>query len=336
MINDTYDIVSMGRSSIDLYANDIGAPFPKIKSFAAYVGGCPTNISVGTRRLGLRSVALTAMGCDPVAEFLLNFLNDEGVETKFIPRKPGHRTSAVLLGIEPPDRFPLVFYRESCADMEITIDDVLNAPIAASKVLVVTGTGLSREPSRSATLFAAEIAKRHGVKVVFEIDFRPDQWHDPRAFGVVTRSLLPLVDIAIGTSDEVNAAALTEASSVSVEHSQISDARVAGDLTAGVAALLAAGPEALVVTRGREGATIYTGGEEIDAAPFPVEVFNILGAGDAFASGFLYGYLKGWDWRKAARMGNACGAIVVTRHGCANFMPYEREALDFAEGLGGL
>ena len=152
----------------------------------------------------------------------------------------------------------------------------------------------------------------------------------------MTRSLLRLVDIAIGTSDEVNAATLTEASSVSVEHSQISDARVAGDLGAGAAALLAAGPEALVVTRGREGATIYTGGEEIDALPYPVQVMNILGAGDAFASGFLYGYLKGWGWRKAARMGNACGAIVVTRHGCANFMPFEQEALAFAEERGGL
>jgi 5-dehydro-2-deoxygluconokinase len=336
MSEQAYDVVGMGRSSIDLYSNDIGAPFPDIRSFAAYVGGCPTNISVGTRRLGLRSAALTAVGCDPVGDFIVKFLNDEGVETSFVPRKPGHRTSAVLLGIEPPDKFPLVYYRESCADMEMTIDDVLAAPIASSKVLVVSGTGLSREPCRSATLFAAEIAKRNGVKVVLEIDFRPDQWHDARAFGVVTRSLLRLVDIAIGTADEVNAATLTEASSVSVQHSQISDARVAGDLSTGAAALLAAGPEALVVTRGREGATIYTGSEEIEAAPYPVEVMNILGAGDAFASGFLYGYLKEWGWRKAARMGNACGAIVVTRHGCANFMPYEKEALAFAEERGGL
>lgn len=109
----SYDILAMGRSSIDLYANEIGAPFTEIKSFAAYVGGCPTNISVGTRRLGLRSAVLTAVGEDPVGDFILNFLEKEGVATSFIPRKPGRRTSAVILGIEPPDKFPLVYYRDN-------------------------------------------------------------------------------------------------------------------------------------------------------------------------------------------------------------------------------
>lgn len=336
MSNRSYDVLAMGRSSIDLYSNDIGAPFPEIRSFAAYVGGCPTNISVGTRRLGLRSAPLTAVGDDPVGDFLLSFLEKEGVETRFISRKPGRRTSAVILGIEPPDKFPLVYYRDHCADIALSIDDVLAAPIADSRVLVITGTGLSREPSRSATLFAAEQARAHGVKVILEIDFRPDQWHDARAFGVVTRSALRLVDVAIGTADEVKAAALQQEMTVSVEHSQVSDAHVSGDLARAVEAMLAAGPEALVMTRGREGTTVYArGGEAIEAAPFPVEVYNILGAGDAFASGFLYGYLKGWDWRRAARMGNACGAIVVTRHGCANFMPHEQEALAFIQERGG-
>src|SRR5678815_648377 len=136
MTERAYDILTMGRSSIDLYANDIGAPFPEIKSFAAYVGGCPTNIGVGTRRLGLRAAVLTAVGEDPVGDFLLNFLDREGVVTEFIQRKPGRRTSAVILGIEPPDRFPLVYYRDNCADIELTFDDVLAAPIADSHILL--------------------------------------------------------------------------------------------------------------------------------------------------------------------------------------------------------
>src|SRR4029450_8765281 len=156
-----FDVLAMGRSSIDLYANDIGAPFPEIKSFAAYVGGCPTNISVGTRRLGLRSALLTAVGEDPVGDFILSFLEKEGVVTRFIPRKSGRRTSAVILGIEPPDKFPLVYYGDNCADIELTIDDALAAPIADSRALLISGTGLSREPSRSATLFAAAESKRH-------------------------------------------------------------------------------------------------------------------------------------------------------------------------------
>ena len=336
MTDRKFDILLMGRSSIDLYANDVGAPFPEIKSFAAYVGGCPTNISVGTRRLGLRSVLLTAVGEDPVGDFVLHFLGQEGVVHNFIPRKQGRRTSAVILGIEPPDKFPLVYYRDNCADIELTIEDVLAAPIAESRMLLISGTGLSREPSRSATIFAAERARASGTKVALDLDFRPDQWHDARAFGVTIRSLLRLTDLVLGTADEVKASGLRDDVSVTVEHSQVSGAQVGGDVLKAVETILTAGPEALVLKRGGDGTTVYlSDGEKIEAATFPVEVHNVLGAGDAFASGFLYGYLKGWDWHRSARMGNACGAIVVTRHGCANFMPYENEALSFIEERGG-
>src|SRR2546429_925560 len=118
----SYDVIAMGRSSIDLYSNDIGVPFVDITSFASYVGGCPTNVSVGTKRLGLRSALLTAVGDDQVGDFLLAFLDREGVDTQFIPRKAGRRTSAVVLTIQPPDRFPLTFYRDNCADREITVE----------------------------------------------------------------------------------------------------------------------------------------------------------------------------------------------------------------------
>jgi 5-dehydro-2-deoxygluconokinase len=336
MTERNFDVLSMGRSSIDLYANEIGAPFPEIKNFAAYVGGCPTNISVGTRRLGLRSVLLTAIGPDPVGDFLLRFLEREGVNINFIPSKPGRRTSAVILGIEPPDRFPLVYYRDNCADIELTIDDVLAAPVADSRILLVSGTGLSREPSRSATIFAAEQAHASDTKVILDLDFRPDQWHDTRAFGVTVRSILRLIDVVIGTADEVKAGALQGDLSVTVKHSQVSAAQVGGDVLKAVETILNAGPEALVLKSGGEGTCVYLKeGKKIEAATFPVEVHNVLGAGDAFASGFLYGYLKGWDWHRSARMGNACGAIVVTRHGCANFMPYEQEALAFIQERGG-
>src|SRR5262252_3357318 len=156
----TYDLITMGRSSIDLYANDVGAAFVDIKSFAAYVGGSPTNIAVGAQRLGLRTTVLTAVGDDPVGDFILHFLNQEKVDTRFIPRKPGTRTSAVVLGIEPPDKFPLVYYRDNCADNQLSIDDVLAAPLANCRVFEFSGTGLSREPSRSATIFAAEQARQ--------------------------------------------------------------------------------------------------------------------------------------------------------------------------------
>jgi 5-dehydro-2-deoxygluconokinase len=336
----SYDVIAMGRSSIDLYSNDIGAPFEEITNFAAYVGGCPTNISVGTRRLGLRSALLTAVGDDQVGNFILHFLQREGVETAFIPRKPGRRSSAVVLGIEPPDRFPLTYYRENCADSALTIDDVRTSPIANSRALLISGTGLSKEPGRSATLFAAETAHQAGVPVVLDIDFRPDQWDDPRDFGVTLRSLLRLVDVVIGTEDEINAAMLTDAGQMSLTHSQVSDTRVSGDINAAIKALLDLGPHVLAQKRGAEGSRVHVVSEEghtrqIDVPGFSVEVSNILGAGDAFASGFLYGFVNGWDWYKAARLANACGAILVTKHGCANFMPTYDEVMAFIADQGG-
>ena len=333
----TYDSLHMGRSSIDLYSNDVGAPFVDITSFAAYVGGSPTNISVGARRLGLRTALLTGFGVDPVGDFIEHFLQQEGVDTRFSVRKPGHRTSAVILGIEPPDKFPLVYYRDNCAYIELTIDDVLAAPVADSKVLQFAGTNLSKDPSRSATMFAAELAQQVGTEVVLDIDFRPDQWHDPRAFGVTIRAVLPLVDIVIATEDEINASMLTDPSQMSLTHSQVSDTKVTGDTASHIARILAMGPKAVVEKVGAEGARIHlAGGEVIDAPGYPVEIYNILGAGDAFGAGFLYGYVNGWGWRKSARLGNACGAIVVTKHGCANFTPTYDEVMAFVGERGGL
>lgn len=333
----SYDTLHMGRSGMDLYSDDIGAAFVDITRFAAFVGGSPTNISVGARRLGLKSALLTAVGADLPGDFIMKFLNAEGVETRYIPRKPGHRTSAVLLGIEPPDRFPLVYYRANCADMEMTIDDVLASPVRETKVFQFAGTNLYKDPSRSATLFAAELAQQSGAQVVLDIDFRPDQWHDPRAFGVAIRSALHSVDIVIATDDELNAAMLVDAGQITLTHSQVSDTHVRGDTEAHIRTLMQMGPKALVRKRGLDGSRVYLqDGATVDAAAFPVEVVNILGAGDAFAAGFLYGYVNGWGWHKSARLANACGAILVTKHGCANFMPTLEEAMAFVEARGGL
>lgn len=288
--------------------------------------------------MGLDVAVLTAVGDDKVGDFILRFLRDEGVDTRFVPRKPGARSSAVLLGIED-DRFPLVFYRENAADMRITIDDVDATPIASARAFQVGGTSLSREPSRSATFVAAETAKRAGVPVFFDVDFRANQWGDPRAFGVNVRAMLALTDVAIGTEEEFNAAMVTDPNDIVIRDQQISAPEIRGDLDRNLTAILAqpVGPEALVVKRGSAGVTVHLrSGEVVPVPGFPAHVVNVLGAGDAFAAGFIYGRLKGWDWHRAARIGNACGAVVVGRHGCANFMGYEAVVLAYAEHHGGL
>jgi len=314
----SYDVLTMGRSCIDLYAHEIGVPITGVRSFDAYVGGCPLNISVGTRRLGLRSALLTGVGDDQVADFVLHFLEREGVETRFIAKKPGHRTSAVVLTIMPPDSFPLTYYRDNCADREMTIDDVRRAPVADATMLLVTGTGLSHEPGRSATFFAARTGREAGTRVLVDLDYRPDQWPDRTTFSEQMRSLLARAHVVVGTEEEVRAAADTD------------------DLDAAVRLVLGTGVEALVLKRGKNGSTVFKGGAApIDVAPFPIEVLNVLGAGDAFASGFIYGLSQGWPLERAARMANAVGAIVVTRRACANDMPTMPEVEAFVNERGG-
>lgn len=314
----TFDVLTMGRSSIDLYAHQIGVPITDVTSFDAYVGGCPTNISVGTRRLGLRSALLTAVGDDQVGDFVLAFLDREGVDTRFVPRKKGHRTSAVVLTIMPPDRFPLTFYREGCADRELTREDVQRSPIDESAMIVLTGTGLSHDPGRAATLFAAERARGAGVEVMVDLDYRADQWRTRSEYAGLVDRLLSHATLTVGTEEEVSAAA---------DHD---------DLDVAVRRVLDASQGPLVVKRGGKGASIYVrGGGRRDVAPFRITVLNVLGAGDAFASGLIAGLRRGWPLERAVRLGNAAGAIVVTRHGCANFMPTMPEVEAFVADQGG-
>ena len=332
-----FDLITFGRSSIDLYSQNIGADFIDIKGFDAFVGGSPLNIAVGASRLGAKTTLLTAVGDDKVGDFIINFLKEQNVNTESIPRIENARTSAVVLGIEPPDKFPLVYYRENAADSQITIDHVIAADISRYKILELSGTALNIEPSRSAAFYAAEVANENDVDIVLDIDFRADQWKDIRSFGLMIRALLPRVKIAIGTEEEILAATLQSADQVAIKHQQISAPEIKGDINISVQKILKTGPEVLIVKRGAKGASIfYKNGKKEDVPGFPVEILNVLGAGDAFASGFIYGYLQGWDLYKACRLGNASGAWVVQKPGCANDMPYYKQIMEFADFRGGL
>jgi len=331
-----YDVITYGRSSIDLYSQEVGAPFEQIPGFHAFVGGSPLNIAVGCSRLGLKAALLTGVGEDKVGDFILHFLKEEGVVTDHIPVIEGARSSAVVLGIEPPDRFPLVYYRDNCADSQISIDHVLQAGIEQSRLLEVSGTALNKEPTRSSAFLAAEIARSHDIPVLLDLDFRADQWHDIRAFGVTSRAFMRNVNLVLGTQEEILAAYLKDAAQLQITHQQISAPEIRGDLQEAIRGILQLGVEALIMKTGSRGALVYRAdGSKTEVPGFPVEVVNILGAGDAFAAGFIYGYLKGWDLYKSCRMGNACGAHVVTQLGCANFTPYEKDILEFIESKGG-
>lgn len=331
------DVIHVGRAGLDLYSNDLGAPFVDIASFAAYVGGSPANVCVGARRLGLQVAMATALGDDLPGDFVQTFLQREGVDTRWIVRKPGYRTGAAMLAIEPPDRFPLVYYRDRAADWELDPDDVAALPLHRCRVLQLAGTNLAREPSRAATTAAVESARAAGTHVLLDLDFRPDQWEDPRRFGLAIRALLPLVDIVLGTEEELKAAILRDREGVQVVASQVSDARVRGDVAAAIAAVAAMGPELVVCKQGERGATVHRRRadgtlQSTHATGFTITVCTTLGAGDAFAAGFLYGLLHDFDDAAAARFANACGAIVASRHGCSVAMPHLNEVESLLRG----
>ncbi|GLV48864.1 hypothetical protein TJA_19670 [Thermus sp. LT1-2-5] len=324
------DLITFGRLSLDLYALEEGSKV-STQAFGAFIGGNPLNVAVGAARLGMRVALVSAVGEDPVGEFVLGRLAREGVDTRYIFSKPGRRTPAVVLFREG-NTYPLTFYREGAADWEISLDDVAQVPVEEARALFLSGTALAREPSRSSAYALAERAQAAGVPVYLDLDLRPDQWHDPRAYGPVLRSLLPRVRVAIGNEKEV--AALRPKRVRLVAH-QASEPEVEGDLEGAVAEALGMGLEALVVKRGAQGSGVWlAGGTYLEVPGFPVRVLTPLGAGDAFAAGLLWARLGGHSWEEALQVANACGAVVVTRLGCGEFSPTREEVLAFLRERG--
>ncbi|MEC8542617.1 MAG: 5-dehydro-2-deoxygluconokinase [SAR324 cluster bacterium] len=311
-----FDLVCMGRVAVDLYAEQIHSPLENAQSFRKYLGGCAGNISVGTSRLGLKSAMFSCTGTDAMGEFLRQQLHHEGVDTTLLRDTSEHLTALVLLGVSPPDRFPLIFYRENCADMQIRPEDADPAFLRKAKALLFTGTCLSSPSMKVATQAAVKTAKEQGCAVILDIDYRPVLWGltaagdgESRfvASEAVTKELQPLLkdlDLIIGTEEEVMIAGGTETLEDALQ--VIRDSSNA----------------TVVLKRGEKGCEVFEPGSQQSrtARPFPIKVLNVLGAGDAFASGFLRGWLRGETLETCALWGNANGALTVTRHGCAPSM----------------
>lgn len=320
-----YDLITVGRVSMDLFALDIGADFHNITGFETGVGGSPVNIAIGASRLGLRALAFTAVGADEVGRFVRRYLQKEGVETDYIAVKAGARTGMAVVGVQPPDRFPLLFYRENPADILLTIDEASKLPLTQSRALQLSGTALSRGSARDVCLYLAEQARQLGLMTFIDLDLRPDQWAHPLAFGVNLRQLLPLCDVIIGTEEEFYAA-LAPAPEAVMAGGKMTEAAELHQL---LHARAAASGAVLALKRGERGVRIYENGAHFDVPGYPVEIVNTVGAGDGFASGLIAGWARGWGWRRAARFANACGALVVSRHGCARALPTQPEVEAF-------
>ncbi|WP_207482237.1 bifunctional 5-dehydro-2-deoxygluconokinase/5-dehydro-2-deoxyphosphogluconate aldolase [Arenibaculum pallidiluteum] len=328
------DVITIGRSSVDLYGEQVGGRLEDMTSFAKYIGGCPANIAVGAARLGLRPALVTRVGDEHMGRFLREELVREGVDVSHVRIDPERLTALVILGIRSKESFPLIFYRTDCADAAMTEEDVDAAFIASARAVVVTGTHFSRPNLDAASRKAMLLARESGGRVVLDIDYRPVLWGvaghgagEERFVeaGAVSRHLqtiLPGCDLIVGTEEEVH---------------------IAGGSTDTRAALLRMrelAPGALIVLkRGPMGCIAYDGPipedleDGIRGPGFPVEVYNVLGAGDAFMAGFLRGWLRGEPIAECCRLANACGAFAVSRHGCAPAVPTWTELRHFlAEG----
>ena len=317
----TLDVITIGRSSVDLYGQQIGSRLEDIASFAKSVGGCPSNIAIGTARLGLRSAVITRVGDEQMGRFIREQMIREGVSDRGIVTDAERLTALVLLSVENDKTFPLIFYRENCADMALCEDDIDPDFIRSSTAVLVSGTHFSKPNTEAAQRKAIRIAKESGGRVVFDIDYRPNLWGlaghaagEERYIASDTvssklKTVLADCDLIVGTEEEVLIASGES------------------DLLAALKTIRSISSGTIVLKRGPMGCIVYDGPisdnleNGVVGMGFPIEVYNVLGAGDSFMSGFLRGWLRGESHATSATWANACGAFAVSRLLCAPEIP---------------
>ncbi len=304
-----FEVLTMGRVSVDLYPEQSGATLAEVRTFAKSLGGSPTNVAVAAARLGRSSAVITRVGDDGFGPYVRHALRGFGVDDRFVGTDPDLRTPIVFCELHPPDRFPLLFYRQPTApDINLRLELLDLDAIRRAGVFWTTGTGLSDEPSRTATLGALEARGRSGI-TIHDLDYRPSLWPRPEAAGDYQRCALEHATVAIGNIEEVAVAV--------------------GDGTPEVLArrLLKLGPELAIVKLGAQGVAVAWGDRTERVEPVPVDVVNGLGAGDAFGGAVCHGLLSGWEPVRVARFAAAAGAFVAARLACADAMPTEAEVL---------
>lgn len=325
-----FDLICMGRAAVDLYADQIGADLENVTTFSKYLGGCPANVAVGTSRLGLQTAMLTRVGHEAMGRFVKGTLKDEGVDVSMVLEDPDRLTGLVLLGVNPPDNFPLIFYRENCADTAIEEDDFSVESFERARALLVTGTHFSTEELFKTSCKAVELAKSVDTKIILDIDFRPVLWGltghgdgESRYVeaNIVTERLKTIFDkcdLIVGTDEELKIASGLREVDGAIEYLK--------EQSSGL----------IVRKKGQEGCEVHASysPEAILGEGFQVPVFNVLGAGDAFLSGFLRGWLAGQPLSTCCTWGNACGALVVSRHGCSAAIPFWLELQEFLASRG--
>ena len=310
------DVLTMGRVGVDIYPLQAGVALEDVITFGKYLGGSATNVAVAAARLGRSAAVITRTGNDPFGRFVHHALKHYGVGDQFVTGVPGLPTPVTFCEIFPPDDFPIYFYRYPKApDLEIRPEELDYDAIRAARVFWVTATGLSAEPSRSATLAALRARGRAGVTVL-DLDYRPMFWPSRQAARDAVAPALGLITVAVGNLDECDMAVGE------------TDPRRAG------AALLARGAGLAVVKQGPRGVLAVTPAGVVESPPVSIEILNGLGAGDGFGGALCHGLLAGWDTATVIRFANAAGALVASRLACSDAMPTRTEVEALLAGTG--
>jgi 5-dehydro-2-deoxygluconokinase len=309
-----FEVLTMGRIGVDLYPQQVGVGLDQVESFGKYLGGSASNVAVAAARYGRRTAVITRTGDDPFGRFLHQALQNYGVDDRYVTGVKDLPTPVTFCEIFPPDDFPLYFYRlPKAPDLEIYPEELDLEAIKAAGVFWATVTGLSEEPSRTATLAALEARSGKDITVL-DLDYRPMFWPSREEARRWVQQALPHVTVAVGNLDECDTAV--------GERDPLKAAQ----------RLHEAGVQLAVVKQGPKGVLASQDNTITEVRPVPVNVMNGLGAGDAFGGALCHGLLAGWDTERVMRFANAAGAIVASRLACSDAMPTAAEVDDLLTG----
>jgi len=312
------DFVAIGRLCIDLNANEINRPMEMTSTFTKYVGGSPANIAIGMARLGMKTGFVGKVANDQMGRFITDYLESNGISTSGVTTdRTGAVTGLAFTEIKSPSDCSILMYRDNVADLKLQPEEVPEELIAGAKMLLVSGTALAASPSREAVFLAIDYARKHGVAIAFDIDYRPYTWSSDAETAVYYNLVAEKCDIIVGTREEFDM----------MERFERNPERL-DEITAAKWFNYAA--KIVIIKHGKEGSIAYTkDGASHRAVSYPAKVVKTFGAGDSYAAGFLYGLMQGWEIARCMSFGSAAACIVISSHSCSDAMPTAEQVHDY-------
>lgn len=309
--NRKFDIIAIGRACIDLNSIEYNCPMEETRTFSKYVGGSPANIVIGASKLGLKTGFIGKISDDQHGRFIEKYMRSVGIDTSnLVIDSDGHKTGLTFTEIKSPTECSILMYRDNVADLFLTPSEVSEEYIKHTKILLISGTALAQSPSREAILKSISLAKTYGVKVVFELDYRPYTWKTTEETAIYYTHVAEQVDVVMGTRDEFD----------------IMENVINGRNEVTTNYLFQFNPSIIVIKHGVEGSFAYTkSGDFYKGKAYPSRVLKTFGAGDSYASAFLYAILKNKDLESALKYASASAAIVVAKHSSSEAMPTIKE-----------